>query len=144
LLIEILKLKNMKKVFVVLFSFVVIMACNKSDDNKNPDLIGKWKLIEVLADPGDGSGTFQRVTSEKIMEFHTDGNVTSNGSICDMSIESDTPRSGTYSLSDSTINSPDCQNLPLKIRFRKEGSVLIIYYPCYEACMTKYTKLEIP
>ena len=130
----------MNKVLIVLFSIGVLISCSKSDDNKNSDLIGKWKLIEVLADPGDGSGTFHSVSSEKIIEFQSNGTITSNGSICDMSIESVSSSSGTYSLSDSTINSSNCSNTPLKIRFRKEGSALTISYPCDEACIAKYLK----
>ncbi len=130
----------MNKIFLVLWSFGVLFSCSKSEENTNTDLIGKWKLIEVLADPGDGSGTFHSVSSDKIIEFHSTGTVTSNGSICSMSIESNSSSSGTFSLSDSTINSPDCSAYPLKIGFQKEGSILIISYPCDEACMEKYSK----
>jgi hypothetical protein len=130
----------MNKVLMILFSTGVLISCSKSDDYKNSDLIGEWKLVEVLADPGDGSGTFHSVSSEKIIEFQSNGIVTSNGSICDMSVESVSSSSGTYSLSDSTINSSGCSNTPLKIKFRKEGSGLIISYPCDEACIAKYIK----
>jgi len=130
----------MNKVLIVLFSIGVLISCNKSDDNLNSDIIGKWKLIEVLVDPGDGSGTFHVVSSEKIIEFQSNGTVTSNGSLCDMTIESVSSSSGTYSLSDSTINSSNCSNTHLKIKFRKEGSTLTISYPCDEACIAKYIK----
>ena len=130
----------MKKVLIILLSIGVFISCTKNDDSKNTDLIGKWKLIEVLADPGDGSGIFHSVSSDKIIEFQSNGTVTSNGSICDMSIESASSSSGTYSLSDSTINSPICSNSPLKIKFHKEGSSLIISYPCNEACVARYIK----
>jgi hypothetical protein len=105
-------------------------------------LIGKWKLIEVLADPGDGSGIFHTVSSDKVIEFKPDGTVVSNGSICYMSIESNSSSSGTYSLPDSTINSSDCQNSPFKIKFSKENAKLIIRYPCDEACIAKYIKIN--
>jgi len=96
--------------------------------------------MEVLADPGDGSGTFHGVTSEKIVEFLPNGILTSNGSICDMSIESGSPSAGSYSLSDSTINSSDCSNTPLMIKFHKKGTTLTISYPCDEACLAKFIK----
>ena len=130
----------MNKVLIVLFSIGILISCRKSDDNKNSDVVGKWKLIEVLADPGDGSGTFHGVSSEKILEFQANGTVTSNGSICDMSIESVSPSFGTYSLSDSTISSSNCSNSPFKIKFRNEGSTMTISYPCDEACIAKYIK----
>ena len=129
----------MKKILIVLFLLGFGYACSKDEDD-NPELIGTWKLTEVLADPGDGSGTFHQVSSNKMLEFRTDGTITSNGSICEMSIESGSPSTGTYSLSDSTITSPDCEDSVIKIKFEKEGSSLIVYYPCIEGCMAKYKK----
>ena len=115
------------------------MSCSKKV-NVDSYLIGKWRLIEVLADPGDGSGAFHGVSSDKIIEFHSDGTVTSNGSICDISIESNIPSGGIYSLSVSTINSSNCDNSGMKIRFMMTGPSLIINYPCDEACKAKYDK----
>src|SRR6266540_1811392 len=130
----------MKKVLLILTITGVVSACSKNDDNKTTDLTGTWKLTEVLADPGDGSGTFHSVSSEKTIEFQSNGTVASNGSICDLSVESGSSSSGTYSLSDSTINSPNCPATPLKIRFHKKGTTLTISYPCDEACIAKYIK----
>jgi hypothetical protein len=129
----------MRKILIVFFSVGTVISCAKKD-NIDSDLTGKWRLIEVLADPGDGSGTFHSVSSQKIIEFHSDGTVTSNGSICDMSIESNNPSIGIYSLSDSTINSSNCDNSGMKIRFMMTGPSLIINYPCDEACQAKYLK----
>jgi hypothetical protein len=129
----------MRKVLIAFVSVGLLISC-ATNDKINSDLIGKWKLIEVLADPGDGSGTFHSVSSGKIIEFHSDGTVTSNGSICDMSIESDLPSTGTYSLADSTLNSANCAHSVLKIKFGIIGSTLIINYPCDEACSAKYIK----
>ena len=81
------------------------------------------------------------VKGDKIIEFQSYGTISSNGSICDLSIESSSASSGTYSLSDSTINSSKCSNNTLlKIRFHKNGSILTINYPCDEACIAKYIK----
>ncbi|WP_452222106.1 hypothetical protein [Lacinutrix salivirga] len=51
------------------------------DDQKNFEtgLIGNWKLIEVLVDPEDGSGTFQSIESNKTIEFKVNGIVKING-----------------------------------------------------------------
>lgn len=131
----------MNRILIFLFSIGILINCNKNDENKDTDLIGKWKLVAVLVDPGDGSGTFQSVSSDKIIEFQSNGVITSNGSICDITIESSSASSGTYSLSDSTIISSSCSdNIPLKIRFHKNGSILTINYPCDEACIAKYIK----
>lgn len=130
----------MKKIIILLSILLTVFACNKSEVKQiDTNLTGKWALTEVLADPGDGSGTFHPVQSNKILEFHADGTITSNGSICDMSIEANSPSSGTYSLADSTISPADC-NYPMKIKFEHSGSLLILYYPCIEPCSMKYEK----
>lgn len=132
----------MKKIFIYIFLIGIIFSCKDNDDTKayDADLLGKWKLTETLSDPGDGSGTYKTVISEKIIHFHKDGTLSSNGSICDLSILSDTPSSGTYSYTKLTISAPDCYESVLG--FKLIGSTLIIYYPCIEGCSAKFVKIE--
>lgn len=119
---------------IVLLSFLT--SCKKNDRGS---LTGTWELKEVLMDPGNGSGVFNVLNSDKNLVFHTNGNVTSNGIICDMSIESNTSTSGTYSEIDSTIISATCQNLIIK--YEVSNDTLILIYPCFEACKAKYTRV---
>jgi len=130
----------MKKVILIILFSRILFSCSEKDESTNTDLIGKWKLTEILADPGDGSGTFHSVSSNVILEFHSDYTVTSNKPVCTMSIETGEPGSGTYSLADSTISSGDCGTTYSKLKFEISGSVLILYYPCIEPCATKYVK----
>jgi hypothetical protein len=131
----------MKKIVFTLFTVGILFSCNnESDPNSNNELIGNWKLIEVLADPGGGSGTFSSVESEKTITFESDGTITSNGILCDMSINSDNPTSGTYSNPESTFNSSDCNNPDYNFTFEQNESTLIINYPCIEPCRAKYIK----
>ena len=131
----------MKKTLALEFA-ILLLSCSDTDDKTTDStLIGKWKLTEILMDPGDGSGTFHPVNSKKITEFHSDGTITSNGSICMASDQTNFPGKGTYSLVDSTIYSSDCaKGLPLNITFNFEEASLIISYPCDEPCREKYLK----
>lgn len=132
----------MKQLTLLLALIGLLSSCNSGDDlSPNTNLVGDWKLVEVLADPGDGSGTFSAVESNKILRFHQDGTVTSNGSICSMSIEANNPTSGTYSLTSSTINSPDCDNPDYNYQFELDGNTLIVIYPCIEPCQVKFSKI---
>ncbi|MCX6191848.1 MAG: lipocalin family protein [Flavobacteriia bacterium] len=119
--------------------FVILSLFTSCKKNKRNSLTGTWELKEVLMDPGNGSGVFSAVSSDKNLVFHTNGNVNSNGIICDMSIESNTSTSGTYSEIDSTIISTTCQNLVIK--YEVNGDTLILIYPCFEACKAKYIKV---
>ena len=126
----------MKISFAILVILSLFTSCKK---NKRDSLTGTWELKEVLMDPGNGSGVFTAVGSDKNLVFHTNGNVNSNGIICDMSIESNSSTSGTYSAIDSTIISSTCQNLIIK--YEVSGDTLILIYPCFEACKAKYTRV---
>ena len=126
----------MKISFAILVILSLFTSCKKKDGGS---LTGTWELKEVLMDPGNGSGVFTAVSSDKNLVFNTNGNVNSNGIICDMSIESNTSTSGTYSENDSTIISATCQNLIIK--YELSGDTLILIYPCFEACKAKYTRV---
>lgn len=131
----------MKRIFYALLGLGMLYACQKDDtSNLNPELIGSWKLIEVLADPGDGSGIFYAVESNKIITFKNDGTLTSNGNLCNTSISSESPTSGTYSKTEMSFKSADCDNPDYNFTFEKDGNILIINYPCIEPCRVKYLK----
>ena len=131
----------MKKILFTLLTIGILYSCNKDDDsNSGTELIGNWKLIEVLGDPGDGSGTFNSVESNKIITFENNGTITSNGNLCDMSITSENQTSGTYSNSEMSFNSADCNNPDYDYTFEQNGNILIINYPCIEPCQAKYIK----
>lgn len=75
----------MKKIFLLLITTVLFISCNTNDDAPTPEevsLIGNWRLIEYLADPGDGSGVFTTIDSNKMLTFNPNGVITSNYSLC--------------------------------------------------------------
>ncbi len=129
----------MKKVTLFLMCVVVFFSCNKDDDNKQKEIVSKWKLIEVLADPGDGSGNYQPVESGVTIEFYEDGTVSSNSSLCYMGTEANEPSTGTYSLTELIITPNNC-DYSLNISFEQNDSLLLISYPCIEPCGVKYKK----
>ena len=53
--------------------------------------------MEQLVDPGDGSGIFMPINSNRIFEFFSDGTVTVNGILCYISSEVGQQNSGTFS-----------------------------------------------
>jgi len=58
----------------------------------------------------------------------------------DMSITSDNQTSGTYSNSEMSFSSANCNNPDYDFTFEQNGNVLIINYPCFEPCQAKYMK----
>lgn len=134
----------MKILKIAVASFLLI-SCGKSDDvNIDSPVIGKWQLKELYIDPVDGSGEFAEVESDKTIEFFSNGTVTSNGSICKVSADTNVPTSGTFSISSFTIDAPGCYNgeIPfMVIFFRLEGEFLRINKPCMEGCAEIYSRL---
>jgi hypothetical protein len=130
----------MKKSFLLVIIIGFVSSCNKNDEiSSSSDLEGRWKLSEIFADPGNGSGTFQSVTSNKTLVFDNNGNVTSNGIICDMSSGTNLSSSGSYSLINGTINSSLCPNI--NIQFELNNNTLLLIYPCIETCKSKYIRV---
>lgn len=139
----------MKKLLSILFIASIMLSCSSDDNNTvNPDLTGTWNLSEINNDPGDGSGEFVDAKSNKVLNFKGDYTITSNGSLCENTVNSDSSSSGTYEMdSDSslkgTIKSSGCNNQSSQItevHFEIKGSILYVYYPCIEGCTAKYTK----
>lgn len=116
-------------------------ACKNDDDSTaSPPLVGQWQLVEQLMDPGDGSGSFAPVDSEKKITFNADGSFSCNGNICELSGTAEVPTYGTYSLPDSTLYPEQCTQPVFPYTFEVDGAFLIISYPCIEACRMKYEK----
>jgi hypothetical protein len=143
----------MKKYLLILLS-IFICSCT-TDDNKpetDIEIFGKWKLIEQYLDPGDGSGTFQSIESNRVIEFFSNGTVTVNGELCYMSSELGTDESGTFTItSDSAIDAnydgfitPNtCSFEGAKINFSiTADNTLILWYLCFEGCAQKFQKIN--
>ena len=126
----------MGKTLLIILITALTLSCSKTSS----ELVGKWRLVELLADPGDGSGEFRPVSSKKVLEFYSDGTLKSNGEICFMSQESSTPTTDTYSMTDSTIVGEKCKDWPRKITFEKKGTTMTLNFPCIEPCRAKYRK----
>lgn len=143
----------MNKLFVAILA-AVIFSCASDDSKPNEEthLLGKWKLIEQLSDPGDGSGTFQPINSNRTIEFFSDGTVAVNGVLCFISSEVGEKEIGTYILStdsntdfqnDGEITPATCSSRSAKVYFDLPVSGnLILWYPCIEPCGQKFEKIN--
>ncbi len=132
----------MKSRYILLFSALVLVFASCKKESEDPTLINTWKLIEVLADPGDGSGTFQPVTSDKTISFFADGTVTSNANLCQMSTDTGMGSAGTYSETELSITPDNCGVSAFVMTYELTGANLILSYPCFEACREKYVVVD--
>lgn len=104
------------------------------------EFIGEWKLIEQYSDPGDGSGTYVPVESDRFIRFKTDGTVVTNGSFCTMTTETGAGTSAIYNIEEQRIVVENC-DYELKIMVSLVGEHLILSYPCIEGCGQKFVSV---
>lgn len=126
-----------------------IISCGNDEnapDNSDVSLIGEWRLIEQLIDPGDGSGDFVEVVSDKTINFFSDGTFQSTSIVCLKSFGPDEEGNGVYDVATNTLTLHNCaEGNPgdFSISYLFDKSDLIIHYPlCYEPCAHKYRKVS--
>ena len=117
------------------------ISCNQSESIKSisSPILGKWKLEGSLISPGSASLIFTPATKNKTIEFFSNGNFTSNGSICQLNDLIDKPGNGKFTIQDNTIISNECKSN--QMRFSIKSDTLFISYQCIEACMQKYSRI---
>ncbi len=138
----------MKKVAIIL-TLILLFSCSSNDSEKaSVDLLGTWKLIEQLSDPGDGSGVFVPVNSNKTIEFKEDFTVYSNSTLCYMDSNSSDQSTGAFfAMEDTTsiegtILPDNCEFSEAQVLYKIESNNLILYYLCIEPCAQKYVKIN--
>ncbi|WP_428743437.1 hypothetical protein [Tenacibaculum sp.] len=129
----------MKKQIFLLLSIGLMFSCSNDQNSFETELIGKWKLIEVLADPGDGSGAFEPVESDKTIEFKNNGILTTNSSLC-KPYSDEIISSGTY---ENNIIKTNCQDPNIAtIFFELNNEDLILNFISNEGYSQKFKKIN--
>ena len=128
----------MKTFLPALFCLLLLISCEK--EAAPTGILGEWQLIAILADPGDGSGEFRPVDSEKRITFFENGNYSSNGLICEFTQNASGSAEGNYTSTEEgyQIECPGVPGFPINLRI--ENGFLLVSYPCIEPCMLKFRK----
>ena len=128
----------MKNILFLSLICFLATACNKNSDS---DLTGEWKLIEQLMDPGDGSGEYLSIDSDKTIVFKSNGEFTCNGDICSINGESEISSYGIINADENTITGTGCMSEALfDIGYSFSAGDLILSFPCFEGCLQKFEK----
>jgi hypothetical protein len=129
--------KEMKTLFrlaVPLFTFL-LFSCNKSESvNTHEAVAGTWKLVETLADPGDGSGAWQPVTgtSQTYLLFYDNGMIGGNAF----------PEARNYAVvNGTTIKFTYADGTFINYSYTLSESTLVLSGGgCIEACGAKFVR----
>lgn len=125
----------MKTIFALLLCCsVALLSCSKSEVKtfNKAALPGTWKLVEMLADPGDGSGTWQPATAPLELTFTTTNSIEGNAF----------PQARRYEiLNDSTIRFVYSDETFIIYNYTLTESTLSLSGGgCIEACGLKFRK----
>lgn len=127
----------MKRVLLLVLLFSgVLLSCSKSDSHTSADtsLPGTWKLIETLADPGDGSGTWQPATQLVTLTFTDGGFIQGNAFPQARRYEVTSDTNIRFTFSDGTFIN---YNYTLT-----DGMLVLSGGGCVEACGAKFKKVS--
>jgi len=129
--------------FLPLFCLALVSCAEKSSTADT--LVGDWQLVEVLMDPGDGSGVFTPVDSEKTISIQANGAYTASGIICELSTTTTATTSGNFRFETQLVEPSDCRTMQpaaTLIPYEFNGKELILQYVCIEPCLHKYRRIE--
>ncbi len=136
----------MRYLSLCIILFLALNSCKKTDDScidpvivHGTGLKGNWQLTEFLLDPGDGSGKFQTITSNRRIEIKAGNAWSSNGNVCSMYADDNTQSAGAFNEADQTFSVSSCA--AANIKYKLEGSFLILSYSCFEPCAAKYARV---
>jgi len=117
-------------------AILLIVACGKeSVKSGNASLTGKWKLVQTLMDPGDGSGVWTVAFASTELQLNADG--TTSGTAF--------PTYVSYVVKDSvtltfTLNDKSLQNYRYKISHDTLSMSPDGPARCSEACGIRFKK----
>jgi hypothetical protein len=123
---------NMSKVISTL-SFFFFMGCQEVI--VTPDLLGEWKMVESLVDPGDGSGVYQPVEGNYTLTCYADSTVHFNYAVC-FEERGDEIKEGIFSSDSISIT-----NCGFSYGYELSRETLFLYPPCIEPCGLKFIKV---
>lgn len=142
----------MKKRFILLLVSTLLSCASALEETPpvnltgNAGLVGTWKLVEYLADPGNGRGTYQPVNGRftEIVEFRADGRFIGT---TDLGL-SQAQRFEYYKVIDGQrielIYKTNTANRPTQIWWYSDltASTLTLSYGCIEPCRGKYVRVK--
>lgn len=129
----------MKLRFLIFFLAFCVLSCD--EDESEAELLGTWQLVQILSDPGDGSGVFMPVNSNKTITFNADGTVTSNGSLCDIFEDEGESTSGIFSEETMSFTTEECGFEDFEYQFEIDGQFLTYFVLCIEPCGARFQKI---
>jgi hypothetical protein len=130
-------------ILVMVISLLMLSACSKDrlDPLDQNSLYGSWKLIEVLLDPGDGSGQFVPSDTGEQLILERDQTYLSNWEPCNPGAGAGETFRGTFTVPEPGSFVISCESAQVSsVTGSLQNGFLIISYGCTEPCLYKFLK----
>ena len=121
---------------LVLLISVFSVSCSIEEPQKNPDLISKWELTEILYNDGSRS-VYKPADYSETIEFLVDSKVKRSTSWCPEA----NVNLAEYSSEENQIIA-GCGENALTLKYAVKGDLLFIYPNCVEECALKYRRID--
>ncbi|GAB5557978.1 MAG: hypothetical protein SchgKO_21910 [Schleiferiaceae bacterium] len=127
----------MRQVLTALFFLWALLGFSQEEYK---EYHGTWVLTQVYSDPGDGSGEFYDVESDKIITIDSELKIESNADLCRIYGKVGESTSGQLVSEDGVLKLKSCSDGFQQVYFECKGDVLIMRYICKEGCAEKYVR----
>ena len=120
---------------------VASVACDRDDEPlvaAPGEIAGEYLRVESYVDPGDGSGTYAPVASERRITVAPDSTFASNQDLCQFG-EGGDASTGRFDA-EGRVTMDDCAFGPAEMSFR--DGVLEVAYFCFEGCGDRYRRVR--
>lgn len=136
------------KSYLLIFFPVLFLSCS-SDDNFVVDYLptnnSLWQLEATLFDPGDGSGTFTPVQSDRTLAFEAN-RIISNGPFCSLMAPAGPEEEAVYGRDETEVIAAPCSNMSdsllLILMYEEATDRLMLDLGCNEPCQLRYRRLD--
>jgi hypothetical protein len=132
----------MNRYSILLALLFLVLACEKETSAPlNTEAVeGSWVLVEVLFDPGDGSGTFEPSDAGFEITLNSDNTFEANFHVCRVFEEGNRNTGAFTRIGGQEVLIPCSGSILNGIQGRLESGHLVFYYPCVEPCIYKFRK----
>lgn len=137
---------NSRIILLGLSILLLAFSCEKNNNCEGATTpVGQWKLVAEYLDPGDGSGDYQGVDSDRELTINDDGTFISNKNLCEPFGENSAPSTGMWSDTTSVswatgeLVADDCE-VRAYWQLIDDGCTLQLSYLCIEGCGQRFER----
>ena len=142
-------MKAFVKLSVFFLGCFVFLGCENPECDDTSvclaEIESTWALTEAYFDPGDGSGSFTPINSNRTITFFENDTFASSGSLCNFDVNDQEAMSGGINRTEGLLEFPNCFSNTteefISLSYSISGDELILSFLCDEPCQWKFIRV---